>query len=236
MLPAACPWVVVTYFPDLCRAVDIYCERTTSALDAEPVNALTNVAFLVAAGCAWRLQSDRAVAGTKALIRTLTLVVALVGLGSFLFHTVATRWAEWGDVIPIMVFMLLYLWLVLTGFFNWSKSAKLIALTLLFATTFYLEWAVPSAFLMGGALYIPALFALIAVSVGLYRWEHAAGKAMIAATGIFILALTARTIDLPICTVFPLGTHFLWHILNALFLYVLLRLAILHASHGLQAG
>jgi len=194
------------------------------------------VAFLIAAGCAWHLQSDRPIPGARALIRTLIVVVAVVGLGSFLFHTVATRWAEWGDVIPIIVFMLLYLWLVLTGFFNWSISTKLIALTLLFAATFYLEWAVPSAFLMGGALYIPALFALIAVSTGLYWWDHAAGKAMFAATGVFLLSLTARTIDMPICSVFPLGTHFFWHILNALFLCLLMRLAILYPSRDLPAG
>jgi len=36
MLPVACPSVVADHFPDLCRGVDIYCERTTSALDAEP--------------------------------------------------------------------------------------------------------------------------------------------------------------------------------------------------------
>ena len=35
-------------------------------------------------------------------IEALIIISAVVGLGSFLFHTIATRWAEWGDVLPIL--------------------------------------------------------------------------------------------------------------------------------------
>jgi hypothetical protein len=136
--PRPGPTLIGDHYPGLCHAVDIYCERTTSALDAEPVNALTNVAFLIAAGCAWRLQSGRTNPVATGLIRALIVITAVVGLGSFLFHTVATRWAEWGDVIPIVVFMLLFLWLVLTHFFGWSLWTKLITLLSFVAVTLYL--------------------------------------------------------------------------------------------------
>jgi hypothetical protein len=42
--------------------VDIYCERTDPSFWAEPVNALTNIAFLLAAAlafCAWRRDGAR---------------------------------------------------------------------------------------------------------------------------------------------------------------------------------
>jgi Ceramidase len=230
-----CPSLIGDYYPDLCRAVDIYCERTTSALDAEPVNALTNVAFLVAAGFAWHLESNRPNPSTTGIIRVLTAITAVVGLGSFLFHTVATRWAEWGDVIPIVIFMLLFLWFVLTYFFGWLFWTKLIALLLFVAVTVYLESAVPSAILWGGALYVPALVLLIAIGAALYRRQHAVGRAMLAAVGIFLLSFTARTLDAPICAMFPLGTHFAWHILNATLLFLLVRLAILYAPRGSSA-
>ena len=42
----ACPDFIAALDPALCRAVDHYCERTGPALDAEPVNAITNAAFL----------------------------------------------------------------------------------------------------------------------------------------------------------------------------------------------
>ena len=231
----ACPSLIADHYPDLCRAVDIYCERTTSALDAEPVNALTNVAFLIAAGFAWRLQSHHPNPGAAGIIRALTAITAAIGPGSFLFHTVATRWAEWGDVIPIVMFMLLFVWFVLTWFLGWSFWTKLLALLLFGGVTLLMESALPSAILRGGALYMPALFLLIAIGAALYWRQHAAGRAMVAAAGVFLLSFTARMLDAPICPIVPLGTHFLWHILNAIFLYLLLRVAILYAPRGMSA-
>ncbi len=76
---------------------------------------------------------------------------------------------------------------------------------------------------------MPALFVLIAIGAALYRRQRAAGKAMFGAVGIFLLSLTARTLDAPICSSFSLGTHFLWHIFNAILLYVVVRIAILYA-------
>ena len=52
---------------------------------------------------------------------------------------------------------------------------------------------------------------------------------MFAATGVFLVSFTARIIDQAICPVFPLGTHFLWHVLNATVLFLLIRAVILHA-------
>jgi len=35
---------------------------------------------------------------------------------------------------------------------------------------------------------------------------------------VLVVSLVFRTVDTPMCGSFPLGTHFLWHILNALML------------------
>jgi hypothetical protein len=50
---------------------------------------------------------------------------------------------------------------------------------------------------------------------------------LLAATAVFLLSFSARTLDMQICSVFPLGTHFLWHLLNATLLYLLVRAAII---------
>lgn len=39
------------------------------------------------------------------------------------------------------------------------------------------------------------------------------------------MSLTMRSIDNALCGSLPLGTHWLWHLLNALVLYLLLRAA-----------
>lgn len=85
-------------------AIDSYCERTDASYWAEPVNALSNLSFVVAAVVAWRIART---AGDRPA-QLLAVAAALVGVGSFLFHTHATRWALQADVWPIRVFVLLY--------------------------------------------------------------------------------------------------------------------------------
>src|SRR4051794_39285162 len=112
--------------------VRAYCERADAGFWAEPLNAASNAAFLVAAALAGR-RATRGFGGAVGfgagpLSRTgegahrgfddaaatatfdpaalaLSLLVAVVGLGSFLFHTIAVRWAMLADVIPIALFI-----------------------------------------------------------------------------------------------------------------------------------
>ena len=88
---------------DWSTPVSQYCERTDASFWAEPLNAATNAAFLIAAAAAfltWRR------AGRRDLpVLALIVVVVAVGLGSFTFHTVATRGAALADIIPIAIFI-----------------------------------------------------------------------------------------------------------------------------------
>lgn len=43
---------------------------------------------------------------------------------------------------------------------------------------------------------------------------------------VFTASLFFRTVDMAFCSFIPLGTHFLWHCLNAYLLYRLLGLLI----------
>jgi hypothetical protein len=49
------------------------------------------------------------------------------------------------------------------------------------------------------------------------------GRRFVFGTGLFCVSLTVRTIDEPLCHLWPLGTHFVWHLLNAVLLLVLTR-------------
>src|SRR5687768_2996924 len=86
-----------------------YCERgADAAFWAEPLNALSNIAFLAAALAAGRELAGRPTGGRRHFEALLVVLVAVIGVGSFLFHTLATRWAMYADVIPIGLFMLAY--------------------------------------------------------------------------------------------------------------------------------
>jgi hypothetical protein len=206
---------------DWSAPVSQYCERADASFWAEPLNAATNAAFLVAAAAAfliWRRAGARDWASLALII-----VAVAVGLGSFTFHTVATRGAALADTIPIAIFIYGYLLLALRRFLNLSlvgAGAIVIAYGAV-AQTLPLMFS-PGA-LNGSASYLPALVAMIAVALST---GGATQRSLAWAAAIFTLSLALRTIDRAACAEFPLGTHFLWHLLNACVLYLLLHTAI----------
>ena len=83
--------------------------------------------------------------------------------------------------------------------------------------------------------YSPAFAALVLVGGLLLVQGHRAAGYLFAAALLFLAAMTFRTIDLEVCTWAVrggrgVGTHFLWHTLNGLLLYVLMLAAIRHGG------
>ena len=88
--------------------IDLYCERTDWSFWSEPLNALTNLAFLLAAALiVARVRREEGRLPWDAGV--LAALTALVGVGSFLFHTFATVWGAWLDVAFIAVFVYFFL-------------------------------------------------------------------------------------------------------------------------------
>ena len=213
--------------------VRAYCERTDAAFWSEPLNALSNGAFLIAAAASARTACGRDSAGLA-----LAVLVGVIGLGSFLFHTLANRWSMLADVIPIGLFIYAYLALALRRFFGASAPAAT-ALTLAFAA-FNLGFAPGLDALTGRAWseisngsidYGPAVLALVGVGAGLLLPPRSAGRrragwTLLGLALLFLVSLTARTLDAALCPRWPTGTHALWHVLNAVVLAGLIRVAV----------
>lgn len=227
-----CPTFISTIDTELCRSIDQYCERLGPNWDAEPINALTNLAFVFSAWFSWRHFSKIPEANQDRFLIFVIATIPMVGLGSVLFHTLATRWAEWADVIPIMLFMLLYLWIIVRRFFGLSKASSLIALLLFSAATFGLEAIFPKDFLMGGAMYLPTIAVLVVVGNLAPNLNTQVRHSFHIAVILFLFSYAMRSLDQPLCNLFPFGTHFLWHLLNALLLYLLVRVAIAQRAYG----
>jgi hypothetical protein len=95
---------------DWTEKIFAYCERAGDPqFWAEPFNAISNLAFLIAAVLAAFYLARTADAATRRVEWTLVVIVFIIGVGSFLFHTTATRWASVADTAPIGVFMIAYL-------------------------------------------------------------------------------------------------------------------------------
>src|SRR5918997_2965246 len=89
--------------------MDAYCERVGMGVLAEPLNAFSNVSFLLAAWAAWVLA--RRVGVTSVGVWALIALGASVGVGSILWHTVPTMLTLLLDIVPILVFIVWFIWL-----------------------------------------------------------------------------------------------------------------------------
>lgn len=200
--------------------IDLYCERLTHGFWAEPANAVTNVAFLVAALAAFRLWRGRGGRDGPAL--ALIAVTVCVGLGSFAFHTLATRPAMLADVLPIAVFIHGYFFMAMARFLGLRWWLALAATVGFAVAATVLSGALRPVF-GGSAGYVPALLAIFGVAAAVAPRARRLAGALAAAGLVFTVSLAMRVLDAPVCDAFPLGTHFLWHLLNATVLYLLLR-------------
>lgn len=200
---------------DWTRSVDSYCERLGPQYWAEPVNALTNLAFLVAAWVMWRRVQGPGLGVARGLVG----VLAAIGIGSYLFHTHARVWAGLADTVPIALFVLLYIAAANRAFWGLRPWPALGATLLFFpfaALTIPLFAQIP---LIGGSAFywpVPLLIALYALLLRARLPDVARGLGLGAA--ILSVSLTLRSLDAPLCAAWPPGTHFLWHILNAVML------------------
>ena len=200
---------------DLTQQFDGYCERVDLTYWAEPVNAITNAAFLIAAFICWRRVRGEGLPIAMILIAILTAI----SIGSYLFHTHATGWAALTDVVPIGLFILVYLFAVGRDFLRWPWWGALL-LTAAFAP--FAAIIVPLIdrlpFFSISNFYwtVPILLVLFAPLVA--RESRSTARGMLLGAAILTLSITLRSIDEIICEQVPLGSHFLWHILNGVML------------------
>jgi hypothetical protein len=210
--------------------IDPYCERYGPELLAEPINAFTNLAFLVAAWAVWRLARHHK--SLNAETWALITFSVMIGIGSTLFHTFATNWSQILDIVSILLFQLIFIWLYLRRIVGIHSGIVTVATASFLAIVLFASGF--SEMLNGSLLYVPAILVLLGFSIYHFRQCRYERGALFTATGVFILALIFRSIDTAVCPGFPIGTHFLWHILVAVVLYLSTRALILNQVSSKQ--
>jgi hypothetical protein len=186
----------------------------------------------------WRPPEER-----NADLFLLPVLVLFIGLGSLAFHLYADRGTALADVVPIAVFMLVYIGFALNRFLGVPPGFTVLAVIgfmAIMAVTSQVQCTAGAIgfageatqgakpCLNGSVFYLPALIALIVVGLLLHERGHRAAPWLLWAGAIFAVSLTLRSLDLALCdTVLidgrKVGTHFAWHVLNALALFLLLR-------------
>ena len=211
--------------------MDAYCERVGMGVFAEPLNAVSNVSFLLAALAAWVLATRTG--ALSAGVRVLIALAASVGIGSILWHTLPTMLTLILDSVPILIFISWYIWLYARNVIGMRPLFAVAAVAAFPLATFL---AIPfSGVLHGAFVYVPGLVVTLVLGVFHASERRAARFTLLAAAGVYAAALFFRTIDNEVCTVLPIGTHFLWHILIGLVTYLAMRSLILSTTTQLGA-
>lgn len=211
------------------RQVDEYCERVDFSFWSEPVNAVTNLAIIIAALLALKLYSKEFPLHKhkhRPNVLLLIAVVLCIGVGSFLYHTFATIWAGYLDVVPIAIFIYLYHAVFLRRILAMKYVYVLIYVVCFFGLGVLLAKIWGREALNGSITYMPTIISFTGVWIAMLVLKRPGARRFGLAAVIFFFSLTFRSIDMSICERFPLGTHFLWHLLNGWVLYILLSLVI----------
>lgn len=212
---------------DWLQQVDGYCERTDFSYWSEPVNAVTNAAFVIAALIMWR--RTQGVQGG----RILCVILCAIGLGSYLFHTIATVWAGLADVAPIGIYILTYLFLVNKDVMGWPLWGAAIG-TLAFAP--YAALLVPVLdqipFVQISNFYWTVPILLIIYAHALRNKHPVTARGFVIGAALLCLSISTRSLDEILCHVIPFGTHFVWHCLNAVMLGYMIHVYTAHVLAG----
>ena len=215
----------------LSQSIDIYCERLDVGIWAEPINAVTNFAFILAAIIMW-IRCKNLVEG-----RVLAFLLFSIGCGSFLFHTFAQTWAAILDVTPILIFILTYIYAANRRFLVWSKRMSITGVILFLPYQFLVVSILSSIqFLGSSAQYVPVAILIFFYSALLHKSKTNLSRELFVGATILSLSIFARTIDEPLCLIVSVGTHFIWHILNAIMLAWMIEVLRRHMLAGYSVG
>ncbi|CAM3755680.1 ceramidase domain-containing protein [Polynucleobacter arcticus] len=197
------------------NSVDIYCERIDPSFWAEPINAFSNLSFIVAGYFLWRRKCHRS--------GLLAILIIFIGLCSFCFHTYANRLTGLLDVLAIALYLVVFAFLIPK---QWPRSSILIQLgsvlllviSIAFVQLLLSHLKLASPWLPPG-IYLGAWLVLIIYTLITQYTNQSAARFLWLAVFVFPLSLLTRQLDLPMCELIG-GTHWLWHLFNGLTLYL----------------
>lgn len=198
---------------DTIHDIGHYCGRFSDSFWGEPQNSLSNIAFIVAAGfglAVWKSNERR-----DGFQLALIALAALIGVGSFVFHSMPNTFTLQLDLIPIQLFGLAAFFYLARFEFGLSVWAALMTIILFFLLRQSWLLIAPAGALGGGITHIPTLVLVLGSGVWLYLHGRRPGRYLLAASSFYVAALAVRSVDLPLCSIFPFGFHWLWHCLTA---------------------
>lgn len=200
------------------------CERHQLGWIAEPLNVLSSFAFIAVAVAIYLYYKKEEDIQRKWIwdIHALTFITFTIGLNSVVFHAFPTPTTELMDTLAIVLFIMIYFWSVLFRIGRCNVFQASICFIAFLGFSHILVHQFPRA-LNDSIGYLSSMVALIMIALHLHLKARPSSQHFMLAALIGVCSLFFRIIDRDICPTIPVGTHFLWHTLNATLLYILLK-------------
>ncbi len=193
-----------------------YCESYDGFL-LEPINTLTNLAFFISAVLLLRLKSKHY------STNIMSVLVFCIGLGSTIWHATQTGIGLAMDSGFIAILIVYYLWCYTRYIMHYKTAIAFLVIATTFAGIVMIGSLQPFGRWGQGLGYLSPL--IVIVLIGWQRFQKGylyEAKTLWLGMGIFVLSLMFRSLDSWACAYVPVGTHPLWHLLNATVLYILI--------------
>ena len=198
---------------DSLQRVGYYCGRSGEGFWGEPQNSLSNLAFILVAALAFTVWRKSETRDPWQLL--LICLAGLIGVGSYVFHSLPGPSTLRLDLIPIQIFGLAALLYLLRAKFLLPLWSALLAVAGFFLLRQGWIIVAPRGTLGGAITHVPTVVLLALCGSWLSKRGDPLGRYLFAATGLYGLAILARSLDVAFCQSFPFGFHWLWHCLTA---------------------
>ena len=198
--------------------MDFYCERTNNQIFNEPINAISNIFFIIVSISLFKIlrknQSDK-------IYYVQPILIFFIGIGSFLFHLKPNLITLYSDIIPIFLFSLSFIFLFNRNVINISNLNSALLFILFFTLLLFITPKLKYEILNGSEFYFANYFFLAMYTIWLYFKKSDFFQLLFLGFIFFNLSILLRSIDNHICNYLSIGTHFLWHFFNAYLLKIL---------------
>lgn len=199
------------------------CERHSDGMWGEPFNAFTNLAFIGVALALFRYyRKNPDLHGFRVYdIHVLTFLIFCIGVCSTIFHMFPSKTTEIIDIVPIVLFINLFFISTVVRITRCKWMETLVCYIAFVGFTHMLVTHFPNA-LNDSIGYLSTMSALCVIAFYLNVKRRFTARAFLVAALLGVVSLFFRSIDNAVCDKIPFGTHFIWHMLNATLIYILM--------------
>ncbi len=198
--------------------MDFYCERTNEQIFNEPVNAISNIFFIIVSLSLIKILRKNQ---SNKIYYIQPILIFFIGIGSFLFHLNPNIITLYSDVIPIFLFSLSFIFFFNRDVININYLNNALLFLLFFFLFLFITPKLNYEILNGSEFYFANYFFLTMYTIWLYLKKSDFFQLLLLGFIFFNLSILLRSLDNHICEYFSIGTHFLWHFLNAYLLKIL---------------